>query len=165
MSDLFKADLVIDATGEEAVSEMINAWRLGSEVDTPVLHARIRGNGECVQTFWAQGSTLGCFRCLLHAGHKNYRQERHPVLKGETQRKQLGCGGFTPYAVSAPMAAASLCLEVVVDWLQNGRPSPRFRTRATAKADVFAVKDQDVTRLSSCPACGTSHVESTALRA
>lgn len=165
VNDLFKADLVIDATGEEAVSEMINAWRLGSEVDTPVLHARIRGNGKCVQAFWAQGRSLGCFRCLLHAGHKNYRQERYQVLKGETHRKQLGCGGFTPYAVSAPMAAASLCLEVVVDWLQNSRPSPRFRTRATAKADVFAVKDQDVTRLSSCPACGTSHAESTALRA
>lgn len=164
VNDLFKADLVIDATGDEAVSEMINARRLQSDLDTPVVHVRIRGNGECVQTFWAQGRSLGCFRCLLHAGHKNYREERYPVLKGDTQRKQLGCSGFTPYAVSAPMAAASLCLEVVVDWLQSGRPSPRFRTRATANANVFAVKNQDVTRLSSCPACGTSNVESAALR-
>lgn len=165
LNDPFKADLVIDATGEEAVSEMINARRLESGADTPVLHVRIRGNGECVQTFWAQGRSLGCFRCLLHAGHKNYREERYPVLKGETQRKQLGCGGFTPYAVNAPMSAASLCLEVVVDWLQTGRPSPRFRTRATANANAFAVKNQDVARLSSCPACGTSHAESAAVRA
>lgn len=165
LNDLFKADLVIDATGDEAVSEMINARRLQTDLDTPVLHLRIRGNGECVQSFWAQGRSLGCFRCLLHAGHKNYREERYPVLKGETLRKQLGCGGFTPYAVSAPMAAASLCLEVVVDWLQSGRPSPRFRTRATANANVFAVKNQDVARLPSCPACGASHVESAAVRA
>ena len=46
LSDLFDADLVIDATGEEAVSEMINAMRLDRDTDTPVLHVRIRGNGE-----------------------------------------------------------------------------------------------------------------------
>lgn len=155
LRDLFDADLVIDATGEEAVSELINAMRLGVQASTPVLHVRIRGNGECVQTFWAQGAELGCFRCLLHADHKSYRQERHPVLKTEPQRKQLGCGGFTPYAVSAPMSAAALCMEVVVDWLQTGRASPRFRTVAAANANVFAVKNQDVKRLSSCPACGS----------
>lgn len=164
LANLFDADLVIDATGEEAVSEMINARRLANKADTPVLHVRIRGNGECVQTFWAEGRTLGCFRCLLHAGHKNYRQERYPVLKEEPHRKQMGCAGFTPYAVSAPMTAASLCMEVIVDWLRSGSPSPRFRTRAHANATVFAVKSQDVTRLTSCPACSSAHADSTAVR-
>lgn len=163
-TDLFDADLVIDATGEEAVSEMINAMRLERGTDTPVLHVRIRGNGECVQTFWAQGCELGCFRCLLQADHKNYREERYPVLKEQPQRKQLGCSGFTPYAVSAPMAAAALCLEVVVDWLQTGRASPRFRTRATANANVYAVKDQDVKRLKACPACGSLDADAAAVR-
>lgn len=152
--DIFDSDLVIDATGEEAVSEMINSMRLERETDTPVLHVRIRGNGECVQTFWAQARQLGCFRCLLQVDHKNYRQERYPVLRGLPSRKQLGCNGFTPYAVSAAMAAAALCMEVVVDWLQTGQASPRFRTSATANANVYGVKDQDVTRLSACPACG-----------
>jgi molybdopterin/thiamine biosynthesis adenylyltransferase len=163
LSDLFDADLVIDATGEEAVSELINAMRLERGTDTPVLHVRIRGNGECVQTFWAQARQLGCFRCLLQADHKNYRQERYPVLKEQPTRKQLGCIGFTPYAVSAPIAAAALCLEVVVDWLRTGRASPRFRTRATANATVFGVKDQDVTRLAACPACGTHNAQATAV--
>lgn len=162
--DLFDADLVIDATGEESVSEMVNARRVRSGLDTPVLHVRIRGNGECVQTFWAQGESYACFRCLLHAGHKNYREERFPVLKGETQRKQIGCGGFTPYAVSAPMSAAALCMEVIVDWLQRGQTSPRFRTRAMANANVFAVKDQDVARLPACPACGAEHAEPATVR-
>ncbi|WP_235038299.1 hypothetical protein, partial [Microbacterium sp. 18062] len=114
------------------MSEMINAMRLDKGTEVPVLHVRIRGNGECVQTFWAEGRRLGCFRCLLQAEHKHYRQERFPVLKELPTRKQLGCNGFTPYAVSAPMAAAALCLEVVVDWLQYGRASPRFRTSAMA---------------------------------
>ena len=163
--DIFDVDLVIDATGEEAVSEMLNEMRLRSETGTPVLHVRIRGNGECVQTFWAQNRNLGCLRCLLLTGHKEYRKERYEVLKEEPKRKQLGCGGFTPYAVSAPMLAAALCMEVVVDWLQRGSPSPRFRTRASANANVKAVKDQDVTRQSSCPACGISDVDATTIRA
>jgi molybdopterin/thiamine biosynthesis adenylyltransferase len=163
LPDLFDADLVIDATGEEAVSEMINAMRLERGTDTPVLHVRIRGNGECVQTFWAQGRQLGCFRCLLQADHKNYRQERFPVLKEQPKRKQLGCNGFTPYAVSAPMAAAALCMEAVVDWLQSGRPSPRFRTSATANANVYGVKNQDVSRLAVCPACGPRDAQRTAV--
>lgn len=163
--DLFDADLVIDATGEEAASEMINAMRLARGTETPVLHVRIRGNGECVQTFWAQGRDFGCFRCLLQADHKNYREERYPVLKDQPKRKQLGCAGFTPYAVSASMAAAALCLEVVVDWLQNGRPSPRFRTSATANANVFAVKNQEVRRLPACPACGVANASRVAVRA
>ena len=161
--DLFDADLVIDATGEETVSEMINAMRLDRGTDTPVLHVRIRGNGECVQTFWAQARELGCFRCLLQADHKNYRQERYPVLKEQPKRKQLGCNGFTPYAVSAPMSAAALCMEVVVDWLQNGRASPRFRTSATANANVYGVKNQDVKRLAGCPACGLRDAHASAV--
>lgn len=164
LSDLFDADLVIDATGEEIVSELINSMRLDGGTDTPVLHIRIRGNGECVQTFWAQGRQLGCFRCLLQADHKNYRQERFPVLKEQPKRKQQGCNGFTPYAVSAPMAAAALCMEAVVDWLQSGRASPRFRTSATANANVFGVKNQDVSRLARCPACGPRDAQTTAVQ-
>jgi molybdopterin/thiamine biosynthesis adenylyltransferase len=165
LTDLFDADLVIDATGEESVSEVVNAMRLGHRADTPVLHVRIRGNGESVQTFWAQARQLACFRCLLQADHKNYRQERYPLLKEQPKRKQLGCTGFTPYAVSAPMAAAALCMEVVVDWLQTGRPSPRFRTNATASANVYRVRDQDVPRLAACPACGLRDAHVTAVPA
>jgi hypothetical protein len=86
------------------------------------------------------------------------------VLKEQPQRKQLGCGGFTPYAVSAPMAAAALCLEVVVDWLQTNRPSPRFRTDVTANANAYAIKSQDVKRLPACPACGSVDASPTAIR-
>lgn len=158
LEELFKADLVIDATGEEIVGELINAMRLERGTKTPVLHVRIRGNGECVQTFWAQGRDLACLRCLLQADHKNYRQERFPVLKVEPQRKQLACSGFTPYAVSAPMSAAALCMEVVVDWLRTGNPSPRFRTVPSANAELYSVKNQDVRRLETCPACGSNDV-------
>lgn len=85
------------------------------------------------------------------------------MLKEQPKRKHLGCNGFTPYAVSAPMAAAALCMEALVDWLQSGRASPRFRTSATANANVYGVKNQDVSRLAACPACGPRDAQATAV--
>jgi molybdopterin/thiamine biosynthesis adenylyltransferase len=146
-------DLVIDATGEEAVSEMLNAYRIKLEKDLPLLHVRVRGNGDSVQTFWAQGKKYGCFRCLLNPSGKEYRQEKYRLLKSETLFKQIGCSAFTPYAINAPISAAALALEVVVDWLKTKNPSPRFRTRSCSRANVYEVKDQNVKRQQGCPAC------------
>lgn len=151
---LFNADIVVDATGEEAVSEMLNGWRLQLDSATPLLHVRIRGNGESVQTFWGQGTKEGCFRCLLNPSGKSYREERHKLLKKEIEYKRLGCSAFTPYAISSPMAAAALCLESIVDWLKTADPSPRFRTRSTSNGEVYKVADQNIERLKDCPACG-----------
>ena len=146
-------DLIIDATGEEAVSEMLNGYRIQVEKDVPILHIRVRGNGESVQTFWAQGKRYGCFRCLLNPSGKEYRQEKYKLLKNDPVFKQVGCSAFTPYAINAPISAAALALEVVVDWLKIKDPSPRFRTRSCSSANVYEVKDQNVKRQPGCPAC------------
>lgn len=153
---LFDTDLVVDATGEEAVSELLNFRRLRSRSSKPILHVWILGNGEAVQALWAQGRELGCYRCLQVPDAARYRQPRYPVLKATPTRRVLGCRAFTPYAVSAPMYAASLATEMVVDWLRLGAASPIFRTRTTDNANVARVKNQDLTRLDRCPACGTS---------
>lgn len=155
---LLNAHLVIDATGEEAVSEMLNARRLERASTTPVLHVWILGNGEAVQTLWTQERKTGCYRCLRKLDSDGRREERYPVLTQAPTRRQLGCRAFTPYAVSAPMHAASLAIEVIVDWLQRGDPKPRFRTRAADNADVRKTKDQDPTPLAGCPACGCRDV-------
>lgn len=151
---LFSADLVIDATGEEAVSEFLNACRLSERAKTPVLHAWIKGNGQVVQALWTQNRKLACFRCLRSADPTHYRKERFRILKTEPVRRFMGCTGFTPYGVAAPMHAAALTTEMIIDWLQRGSPSPRFRTRYIANSDAFEVKNQDLTRLTGCVACG-----------
>lgn len=153
---LFRADLVVDTTGEEALSEQLNARRLDSGTKTPVLHTWILGNGEGVQSLWCQGRTHACYRCgLLLPRTDGSRQERYPVLEAAAERRLIGCRAFTPYAVGAPIAAAALALEVIGDWLQNrGDPSPRFRTRLTARAQARKVKSQDAAPLDGCPACG-----------
>ena len=152
VAKLFETDLLIDATGEEAVSEMLNARRLAARSPTPLLHAWVLGNGEAVQTLWAQ--TKGaCYRCLRKSGPSEPKDDRYPVLKAPPKRKQIACHAFTPFAVSAAMNAATLATEVIVDWLERADPSPRFRTRIAENADVRKVKNQDPERLAHCPAC------------
>lgn len=149
---LFSAELLIDATGEESVSEFLNGLRISRKTELPILHVWIKGNGECVQSLWADRSGYGCFRCLKEPNENNYRQDRFPVLNEVPQKRSVGCHSFTPYAVSSPMQAAALAIDAVIDWLK-GDPSPRFRTRTIENADVRRVKNQNISRLGNCPAC------------
>lgn len=150
---LFAAELIIDATGEEAVSEYLNDLRLKRGTKTPMLHVWIRGNGEAVQALWADTQGGACYRCLLVPDTHVHRKERFSLLKSDPLRRTDGCRAYTPYAVSAPMHAAALATDMICSWLQ-GDPSPRFRTRSQENADVFKVKNQNPTRMEGCPACG-----------
>lgn len=151
-AQLFAAELIVDATGEESVSEYLNRLRLQRGTPTSLLHVWIRGNGESVQALWADSEGGACYRCLLVPDARVHRQERFPLLKTEPLRRTDGCRAYTPYAVSAPMHAAALATDMVCAWLQ-GDPSPRFRTRSQENADVYRVKSQNLNRMTGCPAC------------
>lgn len=150
---VFAADFVVDATGEESVSEYLNHLRLKRASLVPILHAWIRGNGEAVQALWADTHGFACYRCLLTPDPQVHRKERFRLLKEEPLRRSDGCRAFTPYAVSAPMHAAALAVDMVCAWLQ-GDPTPRFRTRSLETADVYKIKNQNPPKMSGCPACG-----------
>lgn len=153
-SKLFESELIVDATGEETVSELINDVRLQKKCMVPVLHVWVRGNGEAVQALWTDMDGWGCYRCLLVPDASHHRKERFKILKSDEPKTRLiGCRAFTPYAVSAPMSAAALAVDMVCAWLQ-GNPSPRFRTRSVETAKLFTVKNQDISKINKCPACG-----------
>ena len=151
-ASLFDADLVIDATGEESVSEFLNYRRIQTAPRVPLLHTWIRGNGEAVQALWADSNGGGCYRCLLVPDKTEHRKQRFRVLKTDPIRRTEGCRAYTPYAVSAPMHAAALATDIVCAWLQ-GDPTPRFRTRRLETADVFITKNQNPSKMAGCPAC------------
>lgn len=148
-------DLVINATGEEALSEAINFHRLRmEEKKRPIaLHVWIVGEGTCAQAIWTDGTKYACFRCLRlnDAG----RTSRFGLGIKPDRLKVLGCHAFTPYAVSAPMAAAALAIDLIGAWL-SGDVSPRFRTRAIEGAPAHKIKSQNVSPLAGCPACGAT---------
>lgn len=150
--DLSDNDLVIDATGIEAVSDMLNAFHRSTLATIPYVHAWIHGNGDCVQALWVDSPKHGCYRCLRMPEGPRYREERFPVAKKPTIGGFVGCQAFTPYAVSAPLSASALVIDMIANWLA-GSPSPRFRTRTIEQANLCRVKNQDITPISGCPAC------------
>lgn len=154
--NLFDADLVIDATGLEPVSEAINAYHVKRVRDRPpVLYAWVLGNGECVQGLWVDSDAYGCYRCLRQPDGGHYRENRFPILKDEPITRMIGCQAVTPYAVAAPIEAAALCAEFVIDWLK-GSTTPRLRHRFRQNADVRHQKSQDMSPVANCPACSES---------
>ena len=154
VNDLFKGDLLIDATGEEAVSESINAKHMAHRPSgCPVLYVRISGTGGAVQSLWVDAHKGACFHCLRHTDARGLRVERFPIEKTNAPAWIMkGCQALMPYAVSAPMHAAALATDAIADWLQ-GRVSPRMRVLTRPGADVHPVKNQDPKRLDECVAC------------
>ena len=134
------------------MSEAINAnRRTNSRGDrVPVLHAWIVGNGECVQALWVDQKKYACFRCMRQ--NDPARSQRFPVVHHDPETRIVGCSAYTPYAVSAPMSASALAVDMVIDWLK-GDVSPRFRTRYIEGADARVVKNQNVSPLEGCPGC------------
>jgi hypothetical protein len=152
---LFEEDLIVDATGEEALSialtGMHQEW-LRARGASPLLHVWVAGNGEAVQALFVDGKKGGCYRCMWVDDTEKGMKDRIPLLKKAPATRFVGCQSVTMFPVSAAMSAAALASDIVIDWL-SGEPSPRFRTRTRENADVFGVKNQDLARLKGCPAC------------
>lgn len=148
---LSAADLVIDATGEQAVGDMLNAWRLDG-ADYELLHVWIEGNGAAAQTYFSSDPEFGCYRCLQpdHAA-----APRYPVLRTDADRTlATGCGEapFSPYGPAAPMAASALAAHHTSDWA-SGRPRALLRTIRLDYEDTQDRKPTNPTPSPTCPAC------------
>lgn len=156
-SVLSAADLVIDATGEQGVSEWLNQWALDRHAvegsAPPLLFVWIAGLGSAVQSFLAAHDGFACYRCLRPDLLKPGRFE---PLKEAPPEPVAGCGdqASASYGPAAPVAAASLAANHASDWAR-GHLHPRLRAvridwEATVKRDP---KSPD--RAADCPACGS----------
>lgn len=157
ISDLFGFDLVVDATGERALSEVlnkefVNARRL-DETKATVLHVWLVGNGVAAQALLVDGGAQACFRCLRL---ERSDQERFRLLRPDHPARltpaNCGEGAYFAYGVGAPAIAGGLAIQLCLDWVK-GRPSPRFRTIRVVNEATFDVKDSDVLRRDKCPVC------------
>lgn len=151
-------DLVLDATGEEALSVSINhhfvTRRLGHKQAPAVVHVYLYGNGAAAQALLVDGLEFACFKCLKpdHGG-----QWRFSPMKPNTPTIQTpaACGEaqFTAYGVAAPAMAAAMALQVSLDW-NSGKPAPRLRTMRFEKEETIEVADKNPSPFPRCPACG-----------
>lgn len=155
---LFDEELVVDATGEESLSISLahaHQERLhGNGIAAPLLHVWVAGNGDAVQALFVDTNKRACYRCMWLDTPSGGMKDRIPLLMKPPMTRFVGCQSVTLFPVSAAMSAAALASDLIVDWLA-GDPSPRFRTRAREKAEVFTLKNQNLRKIEGCPACST----------
>lgn len=161
LSNLDHADLVIDATGDEGVSNAINGHviehRKAGESVPVLIFSWLFGNGAAAQALCVSKPTDACYKCLRpqHGGQWRFSPLK-PDYHMHEVAAQCGEGPFFPYGVAAPVAAAALALQLAFDWAR-GDPSPRLRTQLLAFDKTQRVRDQNPLPLSGCPACGTGY--------
>ncbi len=153
---LEKHDLVIDATGDDAFTIALNDFAVGQRrlnpKFPPVLHVWIAANGGAGVALFCDSMEQGCYKCLQP---NLFGLPRTTITKDErvTVRNQ-SCGDapYTPFPVSSSSQAASLALEMALDWA-NDRIGRRHRIRTYNDRTAFIREDKNVAPHKDCPAC------------
>jgi len=150
-----EADLVVDATGVENLSEFLNIKAIERRLsgkETAILHAYIWQNGIAVQTFLNAGNHLACYRCLkpeqtwLCDPRKDVKTEARIVLN------RCGDGPYLPFSVSASVSAAGLALEAVLSFFRK-EPGPSLRNLILDSKTAKQLKDSKPKQHERCPIC------------
>ena len=89
---LARHDLVVDATGEEALSIALNEFAVTKRPHfTPMLFIWIEGNGAAAVGFISDDANLACFKCLKAdlSGQKRFKLVREQVEFGDRPQSGL----------------------------------------------------------------------------
>ncbi|WP_232001269.1 ThiF family adenylyltransferase [Neisseria canis] len=157
-----KFDLIIDATGSIEVQEYINEVVQSIPIsERPIiLHLWVFGNGECVQGLWVQPSQQhpfkACIACLGSSGsglHPDYI----PVADLSPEQGVGVCSAYTPYAVSCGMMAASLGVNMILEWCETGKVVNNYQTRYSSHYHGKQIPDSSVPVNPLCPFYGVEH--------
>ncbi len=145
---LGEEDLLIDATGEEALGHWLCRNLLPR---VSMLSVWIEGPGTAVRALLRTNGSGACYRCLWHSDKRGeLRSVIDPlpvVLAGH------GCEGlYVPFPASVSVHAASLGAEMVIDWV-NDVYSPALRTRRIDHSHQLATPDCDPPMDVDCPIC------------
>lgn len=144
-------DLLIDATGEEALSTQLTRTFANAGTFVPTLTVWVEGPGIAVRALLRDSVVQGCTRCMnAEHGHHLF-----PVIKGAMPDELAGHGCeslYVPFPVTVSVRAACLAVDMVSDWL-NGVLAPRLQTDIVRRGFNKASEDVDVPRQENCPAC------------
>ncbi len=145
-------DLIINATGEEALGHLITKKFTGPNF-VPTLAVWIEGPGTAIRGLLRDKATAACTRCL----NSLTRASLYPVVEGDVPQRLAGQGCeslYVPFPASVSVQAACLGTEMAIAWA-SGNVSPRLRTRVLDSHRKLGTIDQDPPVLPGCPACGT----------
>lgn len=146
VTNLRDFDLVIDATGEEALSQHLNNV-LRQECFVPMVFCWIAGAGNSVHALIRDTPDAACYKCLSD------RETRDGQVAGNPELAGFGCESlYVPFSASVSVSAAALALDAVLDWV-NGEIPPKYRVR-TLKGPHF-IQEADPEKSQCCPSCGS----------
>jgi len=149
-ANLGPLDLLIDATGEQALTDWLT-WQYAEKV--PFLSTWVEGAGDAVRALMKAKPEHACARCVSQPPLKD--QYRVFDVPPEVIMKGHGCEGlYVPFPAAVSMQAAALAMEMVQAWL-DGAESPSFRTRVLDQQREARFKDSSPQRYAGCPACAT----------
>lgn len=161
VGNLFDCDILIDATGEEALSLVLNEKHqelMKSGTKSPVMiFTWVLANGEVVQALLSDGGNHACYDCLNLSEGDEIERQRFRILEKLPETRLIGCHSMRPYATTAPATAAALAAQMAADW-KAGNPSPRFRTIYLGHGPHlhYPMTDLDPGRLARCRTCSTT---------
>ncbi|UYO55182.1 ThiF family adenylyltransferase [Rhodopseudomonas palustris] len=153
---IFRSDLVINATGEEALSIALNELAVAQRPNSPpLLFTWIEGNGAATVSFLCGDPERACYKCLKTdlARAPRYQLGRRDVSIEYGQVRSCADMHFIPYPVSRAAAAAGLACDMVLDWAA-GTLTHTWRSQTLDHRLANRVKDCNPKKVESCPACG-----------
>lgn len=146
-ANLAKADLIIDATGEQTVSDYLAS----RHPRTAQLNVWIEGPGVAVRALIRRNGQEACIQCLTQL----IRQGEYASTVEEMPKVYAGQGcesEYVPFPASVSMQAACLASEMVMDWAA-AKESPALRTHVVDRAFTRIAQDCTPLKLPDCPAC------------
>lgn len=145
-------DLVINSTGEQALSDSLSA-KFNKNEDTfrPNLHCWIEGSGVAARSMLQDQFDKACYRCLTSED----RSALYPVTTEPYSVEMAGQGCeslFVSFPATASVFAAALAAEHVMDWA-NRIPTPRLRTMVIDRSFQSDHLNAEPLKQPYCPAC------------
>lgn len=158
--NLDRFDLIIDATGEEALSLALNHRAVRRRPAAPAhIFVWLVGNGAAAQCIFVDNdSAKSCLKCLKPdlAGSPRFRIERPGVEMERGSVAACGDAEFVTFPVSRSVAAAALACDLALDWV-NKRVADRFRSHTFDTTLAFEVKNSSPNVHAQCPECQAHH--------
>ncbi|MHC5203119.1 ThiF family adenylyltransferase [Pseudomonas chlororaphis] len=146
-------DLVVDATGNQALSLYLNELKLKGKFDAPIVFAWVAGSGCGAQAYLFSSDKDACLNCLDYSvpgGSSSVMRKEYEI----TLKNSAGsCGDWlVPFSATAALHAAALATDLAVGWAK-GKPKPRLRSITLDYEGGKTVKPISPTPNLKCPAC------------
>jgi molybdopterin/thiamine biosynthesis adenylyltransferase len=150
------ADLIIDSTGEQPLSSLLNDLIVRRRSGGPaLLLVWLRGMGAAAQALFvpAVEDGRGCHRCL-RPDPETWAAGRVMPESTVLIEAPAACGeaAFLPYGVAGPAIAAGLATRMALEWAA-GDVRPSLRTLRVDLTATLPVEDIDLAADPCCPAC------------